>query len=127
MKTLPPAGKHLADIGDTVLDAAVFRRDQRIVGDVDRIELDVVRARFERVLGFGHPGLCGFQGRIGAVQLLLTLVLHFLGLGAPLYEVGGAIEFLLRQQHLAGLLDDVGIGFFDRLLRLPHLGFGFLQ
>jgi hypothetical protein len=59
--------------------------------------------------------------------LLLTLVQNFLGLGTLLYEVAGAIEFLLREQDLTDLLSDVVGGFFNRFLRLLHLGFGFLQ
>ena len=55
--------QHLADIGDAVLDAAVARRDQRIVGDVDLVEFDVVRRGVERVLGLADPGLRGLQRR----------------------------------------------------------------
>ena len=86
-----------------------------------------MRARFERMLSFDHPGLCGFQGRIGTVQLLLTLVHYFFGLAALLHKVSGAIHFLLCEQNLTGLLGDVGVGFLDGFLRQPHLGFGFLQ
>ena len=47
--------QHLADIGDAVLDAAVARRDQRVIGDLDAIEFDVVRRRVERMLGIRSP------------------------------------------------------------------------
>ena len=49
---LAARGQHLADIGDAVLDAAVARRDERVVGDVDLVEFGVVRGGVDRALGF---------------------------------------------------------------------------
>ena len=125
--TWPPAGEHFADIGDAVLDAAVARRDQAVVGYFDRIEFDVMGRRVERVLGFRDPKLRRIQRRIGAIQLLPPLIEQFLGLDALLHRVNGAIHFLLGQKHLRLLLRDIGIGFVDGLFGLVDGGLRSLQ
>ena len=74
--------QHFADIGDAILDAPLARRDQRIVGDLDVVEF--------HVMGSGVPAhagdpitlqLRGAERCLGPVQLLLSLVHDFLGLG----------------------------------------------
>ena len=61
--------QNLADIGDTILDPPVARRDERIVEDVDPIELDIVRRGVERVLRSPQlAGLAAFCRGDGAVQ-----------------------------------------------------------
>ena len=58
----PAAGrKHLADISDAILNVAVLGCDEGVVGDVYGVEFNVVRARVERVLGLGRPGLRGLE------------------------------------------------------------------
>ena len=111
---LAAGGQDLADIGDPILDAAVARRDQRVVGDLDAVELDVVRGGVERMLELDHPQVCGVERRVGAIELLLPLIHHFLGLKAFLHQDGGAVEFLLRQQRLRFLLRHIGVRFVDR-------------
>ena len=69
----------LADIGDAILDAAVARRDQRVVGNLDAIEFYVVGCRVERMLEFDDPQVCRAKRRVGAVQLLLPLIQDLLG------------------------------------------------
>ena len=100
------------------MDAAVARCDQRIVGDLDIVQLDVVGRGVERMLGFGHPRLCSLERGIGAIQLLPALVQEFLGLDALLHRVGGAVDFLFCQENLSILLGYVGISFVDGTLRL---------
>ena len=74
------ARQHFADIGDAILDAPLARREQRIVGDLDAVELHVMGSGVERTLEFDHPQLRGAERCLGPVQLLLSLVHDFLGL-----------------------------------------------
>ena len=65
---LAARGKHLADVGDAVLDAALSRRDERIVGDVDLIEFDIVGRGIERPLGLADATALPLQRGIGAIE-----------------------------------------------------------
>ena len=92
--------EHLAGVGYAVLNPPIAGGDERIVGDIDRVELHVVRSRVKRVFGFDLPRLRGTQRRSGAIQLLLALIQDFLRLKAFLSKRDGAVE-VLGQQHLA--------------------------
>ena len=99
----PAAGRqHLADIGDAVLDASVARRDERVVGDVDLVEFDVVRRR-RRCARSASPtrSLRGAERGGGAVERLPALVEKFVGREAARDERAGAVELLLRERDLA--------------------------
>jgi hypothetical protein len=73
-------------------------------------------AGFHRVLGFHHPVLRSLQCGAGRVERLLALIDDFLGLDTLLQKCGSAVQFLLGQQEQAVLLNDIRIGFVDRLL-----------
>ena len=114
--------QHFADIGDAILDAALARGDQRIVGDLDAVKLHVMGRGVERMLKRDHPQLRGAERCLGPVRLLLSLVHDFLGLEPFFRQIGGAVVLLLCQQHLTFLLGNVSVGFLDRPLRLADLG-----
>ena len=107
-KTWPPAG------------AALARRDQRIVGDLNAVELHIVCGGVERVLEFDNPQICGAEGGLGAIELL-PLIHYFLGLKSFLHQIGGAIVFLLSKQRLRLLLLHIGFRFLDRAACLLDL------
>ena len=89
-ENLAAGWQHLADVGNAVLNPAVARRDQRVVRNIDGVELHVVRSRVKRVLGLDFPRLRGTQRRPGAIQLLLALIQDFLRLKAFLSKRDGA-------------------------------------
>jgi hypothetical protein len=74
------SGQDLAHIGDAVLNAPLARRDQRIVGDLNAVELHIVGGGVERVLEFDDPQICSVERGLGTIELLLPLIHHFLGL-----------------------------------------------
>ncbi len=120
-------GQHLADIGDAVLDAPVARRDERIVGDVDLVELDVVRGRVERPLGFADAVVGGVERGLRAVEGLPALIEQFVGGEAARDQRVGAVELLLRERDQGLLLLDVGVRLVEALLRLLDLRLGLVK
>ena len=68
----------------------------------------------ERMLECDHPQIRGAERGLGAIELLLSLIHHFLGLKSFLHKIGGAIVLLLSKQRLRLLLLHIGFGFLDR-------------
>jgi hypothetical protein len=83
---LAAGGQHFADIRDAVFDAALARRHERVVEDVDPVELDVMGGGVDGVFRPVHPlhrrilrGFC--RG-----QLLAPLIALFDGGEAPRHQ-----------------------------------------
>jgi hypothetical protein len=75
----------------------------------------------KRVLEFDDPQICSVERRFSAIELLLPLIQHFLGLKPLLHEISGAIVFLPSEQRLRLLLLHIGFRFIDRPARLFDL------
>ena len=119
--------QHFADIGDAVLDAAVARRDQRIVGDIDLIEFDVVGRGVERMFGLADAGVGGVQKRRAPFERLPALVQNFVGRVAARDERSRRGRSPAAPAAPALLLHDIGIRLLEAALRLLHLGLGLLE
>jgi hypothetical protein len=116
--------RRLADIGEAVLNAPFARRDQRVVGDVDMIVLDVVRSGVERPFGFADAIVGGVECGDGRVECLLAPVGQLVGGEAARDQRVGAVEFLLRERGLGLLLLDIGARVIEALLRSLDLRLG---
>ena len=119
--------EHLADIGDAVLNAPVAWRDERIVGDVDLVELDVVRSRVERPLDLADAGVGGVERGLRAGEGLAALIEKFVGGEAARDQRVRAVELLLRERDQGFLLLDVGVRLVQALLRLLDLRLGLVK
>ncbi len=117
--------KNLTDIGQAILDASGFWRDQRIVGDLDLVEARIVFGCFQHMPGNQNPGIRRVKSGNRTIELLLTLIGDFLRGPAVLQKRAGAVHFLFRELSLCFLLDQVGLGFVDRTLGLLNLRFRF--
>ena len=124
---LAARGQHLADVGDPVLDAAVSRGDERVVGDVDLVEFDIVRGGVERPRGFADTVIRHGERGIRATERLPALVEQFVGGEAARDQRVGAVELLLREGDLGRLLHDIGARLIKALLRLLDLSLGLLE
>ena len=109
------------------MDGAGPRRHQRVVGDVDLIQRDVLRGGRERLRC--RCGLCDIciDGGDGAVQSLPSLVEHLTGLEIRLYQRISAVKLLLGQHHLRSLLCQGSHRLPNGLPCLQHQGLGFGQ
>ena len=119
--------KNLAHIGDAVLDAAVARRHERVVGDIDAVELHIVLGGIERMLGLADLGDCRVLRGDGTIHLLLALIEGLLRHIAFRHQELRAAKLLLCEKRLALLLLNRGVRFIERLLRLKNHGLGLPQ
>ena len=81
----------------------------------------------ECVLGLSDAGSGGVQGSRSAVELLPPLIEQFLRGIAPLHQIAGPIELLLRQRDLRPPLVLRRTRFIDRSLRLKDMSLGPLE
>ena len=121
--------QHFADVGDAVLDAAVLRRDKRIVGDVDLVELDVVGRGVERALGLRRRERWRAPESGGrAVEGLLALVEQFVGRVAVRDERGSCGRISCCASFTcACCCTTLALASSSAALRLLHLRLGSLQ
>jgi hypothetical protein len=54
-------GQDFANIGDAVLNAALARRNERIVGDLNAVGLNIVGGGIERMLECDDPQIGGVE------------------------------------------------------------------
>ena len=124
VKTLPPAGSTSPILAMRYWMRPVARRDERIVGDVDLVEFDVVGGGVERALGLADAIVRRVERGDGAIEGLPALVEQFVGGEAARDQRAGAVELLLRERDLGRLLLDVGARLIEALLRLLDLRLG---
>ena len=119
--------KNLADIGNPILDAAVSRRAERVIGNVDFVQLNILLSRIEGALGYCHPEVRRVQSRGRRIDLLSTLIEQFRSRMSSLHQRLSAVELLLCQRQLALLLRHVGASLIECTLGSQHLSFRLLQ
>jgi hypothetical protein len=68
------ASRALADIGDAVFDRTRAGCDERVVGDVDIVECDLLRGSVERLRGRSGLVRVGIGAVDGPAQRLLPLM-----------------------------------------------------
>ncbi len=126
---LAASGKHLTYIGHPIIDRAVLRRHQLIVGNLDRVVLDLVRCCLQRLFGGVNRRLVHDQRAAGTVQRLPLLIERLDRGETSRHQVDRAGNLLLRQRHhrlLLGIirlrLSQAVLGLFDQCLMHFELG-----
>ena len=94
VKTLPSAGS-------AVLNSALARGNERIVGDIDLIELNVMTGRVERLFVFAYAMVRRLERGNGPIEGLPALVQQLVCGKATPNQRTGTVELLLRESSVA--------------------------
>ncbi len=71
---LAASRQNLTNIGNAILDSAVSRRAQRVIGYVNFVQLNIMSSRIKDTLGYSHSQVRRIQSRCRRIDLLSTLI-----------------------------------------------------
>ena len=108
-----PRRQYLADVGNAVIDVAIARSDERIVGDVDPIQFEIMVGRLERMLEPLLSSPSQPTSRLSPPEAPADARQRLPSSPAILQQRLGSIHLLLGENDLRVRLIGVGTGFGD--------------